>query len=138
MVARKRLQNRKQHTGASGWLLVGRSYLVPETLEILLSAQVPEVDPDAGHVHLSDVQSHRGGDLGGVQALVVLLELGLGCLQVGLTGEKEPVNRCKTAVPQTLGLRGAPTSKVILRTTNVTSQSRQTKNKVSRNNGKSN
>ncbi len=56
---------------------------VPERLQLLLAAQIPEVQPHAVRVNLADVEPHRGRDLGQVGPLVVAVEAGLGRLQEG-------------------------------------------------------
>ncbi len=56
---------------------------VPERLQLLLAAQIPEIQPHAVRVDLANVEPHRGRDLGQVGPLVVAVEAGLGRLQEG-------------------------------------------------------
>ena len=56
---------------------------IPECLQLLLTAQVPEVESHTVGVNLPDIEPHRGRDLGQVGPLVVLVEPGLGRLQEG-------------------------------------------------------
>lgn len=57
---------------------------VPQRLQLLLAAQIPEIKTHALHIDGADVEADRCRDLAGVQALVVPRKLGLGGLQVGL------------------------------------------------------
>lgn len=60
------------------------AHLVPQRLQLLLSTQVPEAQPDALHVYLANVQAYSRRDLTRIHAYVVLDQFCFGLLQVGL------------------------------------------------------
>ena len=49
---------------------------MPKRLKLLLTAQVKEVNGDAGALDLADVQADRGGDLRQFHSLVIRTEFG--------------------------------------------------------------
>lgn len=58
--------------------------LVPQRLQLLLAAQVPEIQAHALHIDGADVEAHGRCNLGRIEAFVVLGKLCFGRFQISL------------------------------------------------------